>query len=314
MVEVQFWWNGETIIVKNKKQFDWELLRLSDEVKNKNLSRNQGALVFTRFINKRMPMEDSSCDVEKLKHLDQKGYVKLDNLFSKVELQEIIDVLSTKDVCNQHVPPGQKKFKIENSDNRFNSYFLEDILKCPHLLKACLEKEVVDLAQSYLGCVPTLYSINVYWMLKNFTGCSEGPDIISGIQKFHRDYDDYKFLCFFVYLTDVDDNSAPHLFIEGSHLTEGYSYDINKVKKFIGPMGTTVAEDTYGFHSGGSGAKELKNDRLVLWFRFGLHKNSPTLAQLPRPFHKSKVNCDGINFDEKTKFITRFCIDHGSDK
>lgn len=314
MGKAHSWLNGGTIIVKNKKQFDYELSKLSSMATHQGLARDEIASVLVKFINKEEPIENLNYDEEKLRHLNEKGYVEVDNLFSETELQEIKDFLNTKDVCNQHVPPGQKRFKLENSDNRFNSYFIEDLVKCPHLLRACLKEDIINLAESYLGCAPTLYSINVFWMLKEFTGCSEGPNVVSGIQKFHRDHDDYKFLCFFVYLTDVNNSSAPHLFVEGSHKTKGSSYDVNKIKKFTRSAGTTVAEDTYGLHSGGLGTEELKNDRLLLWFRFGLHKNNPTKIQLPTPFCKSEVNCNGINFNKKIKFITRFFINHWSNE
>lgn len=84
-------------------------------------------------------------------------------------------------------------------------------------------------------------------------------------QEFHFDMDRPKFLKFFFYLTDVDDNNGPHCFIEGSHKLLPLSlrrdgrfsdnkilkyYGAEKLRRLKGPKGTILAVDTRGFHKG----------------------------------------------------------------
>ena len=91
---------------------------------------------------------------------------------------------------------------------------------------------------------------------------------------FHRDRDDFRQVKLFVYLSDVDVNCHPHEFISDTHLKQ-YSFELcnqksslskkdrffsdnslNKsteisasdCKKFIGPSGTHLLEDTYALH------------------------------------------------------------------
>jgi hypothetical protein len=82
-------------------------------------------------------------------------------------------------------------------------------------------------------------------------------------QSFHRDYDDWKFLKLFIYLSDVDEDSGPHVYVQGSHRKSGrlfaapYSnkevettYGASRLKAFTGPAGSSFFCDTYGIHKG----------------------------------------------------------------
>ena len=241
--------------------------------------------------------------------LREKGTFRFDSLLPAHQIKEIKEFLKDKPVCNQHVPPGQTSGPLEEATSRFNSYFPEHMLECPHLLEAVLNKEILAIVAEYMGCMPSLYSINAFWMLSKFT-----PSSTSGIQQFHRDYDDYKNVVVFLYLTDVSADDAPHLFVTESHKLKlkdesDQCYDESKVVALTGPEGSTFIEDVYGVHSGGDGS-DLKKDRLVVWFRFGLHKNNPTKIQVPRPFSTSLIGHKSLSLDKHTKFITRFLVNH----
>ena len=245
-----------------------------------------------------------------LQELREKGVFRLKPALSTRQIKEIKEFLKDKPVCNQHVPPGQSSGPLEKATSRFNSYFPEDTLACPHLLEEiALNKDILAIVAEYLGCMPSLYSINVFWMLSKFT-----PSSVSGIQQFHRDYDDYKNVVVFLYLTDVSADDAPHMFVTESHKVKlkdesSQSHDESKVVILTGLEGSTFVEDVYGMHSGGSGNK-LKKDRLVVWFRFGLHRNYPTKIQTRRPVPLSLIEHKNLSFDKYTKFITRFLVNH----
>jgi hypothetical protein len=81
------------------------------------------------------------------------------------------------------------------------------------------------------------------------------------MQNFHRDIDDLRFVKLFCYLTDVDEESGPHVYLPGSHrankLTATGRYQEEEVyqafgepRRFTGPAGLTFLENTYGFHRG----------------------------------------------------------------
>ena len=90
------------------------------------------------------------------------------------------------------------------------SYELADVVGAPFLLEVANRPEILAVAESYLGCTPTLYSLNAGWSFAR-------PGIAPPPQFFRRDADDYKFCSLFVYLTEVGRPNGPCAFIRGSH-------------------------------------------------------------------------------------------------
>ena len=100
-------------------------------------------------------------------------------------------------------------------------------------------------------------------------------------QFFHYDCDYKKFIKIFVYLTEVEDENGPHIFVSGTHkkkklvhlnstrlddseIEKNYK---NKIKKFIGKSGTIIFEDTFGFHKG---QMPKNRSRAMLVYEYGV--------------------------------------------
>ena len=111
------------------------------------------------------------------------------------------------------VGPDRRRFRVEDrpAGTTMASYPLETVLGCPHVLALACDPRVLQGVTAYLGCRPTLSSIGIRW---SFPAAGERA---AGVQRFHRDPDDWRFLKLFVYLTDVDAGSGPHEFVAGSH-------------------------------------------------------------------------------------------------
>jgi hypothetical protein len=135
-------------------------------------------------------------------------------------------------------------------------YPIRTLLECDELLEAANHPFALEVAGAYLGCTPTISTMAVRWSLPR------GSDR-DMTQSFHRDYDDWKFLKVFIYLNDVDEDTGPHIYVEGSHRKRGrlfaapYSdeevirdYGRANQKSFVGPAGTSFFCDTYGIHCG----------------------------------------------------------------
>jgi ectoine hydroxylase-related dioxygenase (phytanoyl-CoA dioxygenase family) len=134
-------------------------------------------------------------------------------------------------------------------------------------------------AQEYLGSKPVLDVLGMWW----HTNFSDKPDS-EAAQFFHFDMDRPKWLKFFIYLTDVEATNGPHIFVAGSHRSEGIPssmlkkgyarltdeevekyYDKKNIIEFTAPKGTIIAEDTRGLHKG----KHVeKGARLMLQIQF----------------------------------------------
>lgn len=260
------------------------------------------------------------------------GYVSLGTLLHPRQINEINYHLKDKLAYDSHVPPGSSGLnKIEDIRKRKASacYPLETILTCPHILELALHRDILSIAEIYLGMTPTLYSINIF-----HTFAEPQYNYLGGIKSFHRDADDVRFLCLFVYLVDVDENTGPHIYIKYTHHELNFMLQVNnlelknkifppnmmtghgndelfekELQQYIvtltGPAGSGFFADTFGIHRGSN----LTKDRLVLWIRYGTHKNGPARDQIPEPLSNRLLDGRFI-FDEKLKFITRVLLKH----
>ena len=138
---------------------------------------------------------------------------KLSN--DKKQLNEIKSYFMRKPCFNSSVyiqsDGTPRSFKQASNEYAFGSYKFTDVVRAPNLLEIANSPRVLEIVESYLGCVPTLYSMNAWWSF---------PNNIRGFaptERFHRDTDDYKSVTLFIYLTNVEEGSGPYQFVNGSH-------------------------------------------------------------------------------------------------
>lgn len=163
------------------------------------------------------------------------------------------------------------------------AYPLETVLGCHDVLDAINAPAVLQIAADYLGCKPTLSSLGVRWSFP-----SPGPP--NATQSFHRDHDDWRSLKLFIYLTDVDADSGPHVYVGGSQKTSARirarpyaraaierQYGSDSLLPIVGPRGTAFIADTYGIHVG---VPPVLRPRLILQAQYSV---LPIFAFLYRP-------------------------------
>ncbi len=163
------------------------------------------------------------------------------------------------------------------------AYPLEAVLRCRDVLDLVNAPTVLRIAADYLGCKPTLSSLGVRWSFPS-------PRRLAATQRFHRDTDDWRFLKLFIYLTDVDADSGPHIYVLGSHRTAArlrarpYAqaeldrhYGAENIRTIVGPSGTAFLADTYGIHMG---MPPVLKPRLILQAQYSV---LPIFAFLYRP-------------------------------
>jgi hypothetical protein len=142
-----------------------------------------------------------------------------------------------------------------------------------------------------------LSSLGIRWSFP-----AESPG--GAVQRYHRDPDDWRFLKLFVYLTDVDLDAGPHVFVKGSHLTAarlrarpytGQDIDLlhgaGAALPVTGPAGTSFLADTYGIHRG---MVPIRRARLILQAQYSLlpvfaFRYEP-VAVTPRPAVDRYIN------------------------
>jgi hypothetical protein len=156
---------------------------------------------------------------------------------------------------------------------RMAEYSIADTLACPHLLALANSAPLVRLAAHYIGCKPTISAIGLRW---SYPQAGSG----SGLQGFHRDCDDWRFIKVFVYLTDVDDGAGPHVYVSGTHHEHcsmrlqpysddevAKSYAPSRITRVTGAAGTGFAVDTRGVHKG---LVPTQKPRLLLQIQYSL--------------------------------------------
>jgi hypothetical protein len=227
-------------------------------------SKNEYHPKIKDIVNEYIEQIEPCHDVEIEKSLKENGYVVIENFFSKEQVDEIVKLTENLPGYNFHIPNRafnqETKIFSDDSDWAITAYKMDHMLKNELILKTITDAKLVSLAQSYLGCLPTIHSVNLWW--SKFTG------EVFHTQKIHRDIDDYKFLAFFIYLSDVDENNGPHVFYPK---TQNGSNDLSEKKVITGKAGTAIIADTYAWHHG-SPLNEGK--RLMIWTRYGLFKNN----------------------------------------
>lgn len=215
-------------------------------------SRRRVADLIASIIESRRPRieRDPTCD---LADLQLEGLHPIGRVLDKAQCDAIHDFLRDKDAVGY--AGGSFRMDRSPSASGMFAYPLPTILRCPHLLALANHPAVLAMASAYLGCRPTISSLGLRW---SFPGTDTAD-----VQHFHRDLDDWRFLKLFVYLTDVDVGSGPHVFVRGTHLASGglFSrlYERGEVERIwgsrsvctiVGQHGTSFIADTYGLHCG----------------------------------------------------------------
>lgn len=95
---------------------------------------------------------------------------------------------------------------------------------CLPLMMLANHPQILARVTKLLGALPTIDNVGAWWSLP---GRSEARDA----QLFHIDRVCYRFVKLFIYLTDVDMDSGPHVYVAGSHLHMQTRRRLEEMKK-----------------------------------------------------------------------------------
>ena len=236
----------------------------------------------------------AAIDVEPLR---QKGCLDLGALLGADQAGDIVRHLAARPLLLGRAPqrPDGEVVALEAvpRDRNYACYRPLDLWQSPHLLELATQDRLIDLAQAYLGCAPTLCSLNAFWAL---------PDRPAEPKReaFHRDFEDFRSLAIFVLLTPVEAaTEGGHHYVEGSHdlaLLEaslradgigtkmeylvagtfvgpmGLRLFHRSARRFHGPAGAAFGIDPYGLHRA---VGPRRQPQLLLELRFGTFFNEP---------------------------------------
>jgi hypothetical protein len=164
-------------------------------------------------------------------------------------------------------PPGQSDAARERLGRAFLLAQYFNIGRHSPVVAALAEDPVLlDIASRYLGTRPVLVGANMWWSYPEKVSDAARNE---AAQMFHYDLDDFRFLKFFFYLTDVDEAAGPHVVVRGSHENKRFGslkeslkvrrysddeivrrYGADSIVTITGNAGTGFAEDTLAIHKG----------------------------------------------------------------
>ena len=248
---------------------------------------------------------ETAQETDTLTTLSKDGYAPLPALLTADQIADIHAFFRSRLLASR--PCTGSRFTIDNVPEgvRMANYDLKDIIDSPHILELANSPSLLRLAGSYIGCKPTISALGLRW---SFPSKAVGTDV----QAFHRDTDDWRYMKVLVYLTDVNDEAGPHVYIRGSHTGKApmrlrpypdaeinRKYGNDRTIVATGKAGFGFAVDTAGIHKG---AVPTREPRLMLQIQYSL---LPTFAYLykPQPYSGSLILDSYIN--------RLFCISKG---
>jgi len=178
--------------------------------------------------------------------------------------------------------PEKEREELKCRQTFVTAHHLNPSSLCPAVEKVEKDHKLWEIAAQYLETNPVLLSSRLKWTFAVGKTVSEN---MRGAFRFHYDLEDYRFIKFFFYLTDVDELSSPHACVKGTHkrkkLRHQFSlirerddneiieyYGSNNVETICGKAGLGFVEDFYCFHKG---TLPVYKNRLVLEVKFAMN-------------------------------------------
>lgn len=242
-------------MARSPKHFGYHLQRLIQ-----NVAMRQR---IARYVAGRLPRADVAAEAADAAArpaaaaLTKDGIAFLPELLDASQLDEIREYAISQP-CYDRTRPENGHFSIEHPHPLCHTatYSDEVTLNCPHVVETVNHPIVLAAIGKHFGCKPTMSNVSMWWSLPGHAKAEHA-------ELFHRDVDDWLFIKLFIYITDVDEESGPHVFVQGSHRSNQMAriarytdeeviqtFGAPNVLKLAAAAGTSFLENTYGMHKG----------------------------------------------------------------
>lgn len=187
--------------------------------------------------------------------MTRQGYHMLSGLVEPQQVAEMRAYFSERKARDPYRPTYDEFLPLTEARPETHVAFFDPktVLNAPHAIALANHPVLLAGVEALLGCKPSIGYVAAWWSLPG-DGTAEHAEL------FHRDVDDWAFYKFFLYLTDVDDRSGPHMYVPGSHAhtshldirrySEAEAHQLGPEIRFTGAAGTCFLENTYGMHRG----------------------------------------------------------------
>ena len=191
------------------------------------------------------------------------GFYIFPNRLDAEICDRLLDFALRTEAILHSAPPGITERQVYDPKSPLVAKYRipsESLLGQEDVQRLMADPSIFAVVQDYLGCYPVLDLLTMWWS----TAVWKDADS-EAAQLFHFDMDRTNFLKFFVYLTDVTEETGPHSYVRGSHqglppamrrdgrfsdqLIAQY-YASEDVIQITAPRGTVFIADTRGIHKG----------------------------------------------------------------
>jgi hypothetical protein len=225
-------------------------------------------------------------------NLNRPLHVDRREIFPKFDVDQIVKALNERGYAEGlHLPAEYVRQIVDYCANTRLMKYWNPHNECEAIDRIARNAKVVEIARRYLGAEPILWLTQLRWSFGSSTEqrkifMSRHPEPVQyDGDAFHYDTLDFKSLTLFIYLTDVDVDSGPHVVVERTHETKTLSEICHiilndkaaekqfgdRIKMMLGPKGTVLLEETSCFHK----AAPCKTKRLMLSIDYVLQRTPP---------------------------------------
>lgn len=201
-----------------------------------------------------------------LSELDRNGIYVIPEPMPLEHVAEFNSFLNRFEKWGSHVV-AQSGGRMATDENVFACWHMHTTILAPHFFEKILE--LSSIADAYLDGKALLYSIN------SFETRPVPHKSIEGVNLFHRDGDDSKFIALFMLSTPVfKPEDGAHEFVIGSHKDpHGTGINGREIKTVMGVAGTLFFAITHGLHRG---IRPTSRTRILSWARWGVSDPPPS--------------------------------------
>ncbi|PAX53169.1 hypothetical protein CK510_15470 [Brunnivagina elsteri CCALA 953] len=223
---------------------------------------------------------------EIIKSLDGEGIFQGLNL-PEYMVKDILEfALTTNCYGENKYKFGFKFHQLEKAEQYYKRKFLTAryynlTQECPGIKELENDSLLIEIAARYLRTKSLHIGTALVW---NFPVNFQFEQYSVSESSYHYDLDGYNFIKFFFYLTDVNLNSGPHVYVRGSHKNKTLIdqflrgrtseqhlinyYGQDNIIKICAPAGWGFVEDTFASHQG---VRPINQPRLMLQLLFATH-------------------------------------------
>ncbi len=256
------------------------------------------------FFSKKVNIENNSNIINHCDNLKNDGITFFNKDNFDIDFEKIYKSLESENKL--YSAYEDNKFYDKNENNSFKMGYIptERLIKNEEILKLINNELIVSILNNYFGAKVIFDNIWSWWSFKH-------DDNALGPQNFHRDYNSINFFKLFVYLSEVDELSGPHVYVKGSHKKDVFNkigryqdkdvmneFNEKNIISIKGPKYTMFMANTFGLHKG---LPPRNNDRLLLCILYSIN---PSRASPKLPlFDASDFSVKNILY--KNKYLNK---------